>query len=404
MSVLRRPTYLLFGVFLIYYFQTALAAVAGLNLTAIVPHLITIVFIVVGLGFCKINQANLRYLGASLIIAFLVALTTNARDGAWYWYLALSYIAIWKAFENRYLDLRIFDKIIFVCAILCIIWIGLGFAAARVQEVGLSSGNNLAFIPKAENEWRINIGPPGSTIHFIATFAGMATVISFYRVLVLRQSANYLVLFIYGYLLFFSGARSVGVGVACAVLIIVIGRFSLRFLPQICYVFVAFGLVVVYGADLLATFLPHTGELGSELLKSGGADITSGRLWLWGYHLSLFKANLFGAGSESLRGLIVGELAADGEVVSAAGESFYTYLLAVYGIFAIPIFALHLRVLHKLAKAGELLKSAVMAMAIVSTAASSIFGGAYGVALALLIPFLAVKGLIDFKPARKGHR
>jgi hypothetical protein len=404
MSHIRKPTYLLFGVFLLYYFQTALAAVAGLNLTAIIPHAITIGFIIVGFGFVKLNRSNLRYIVASLVIAFLVALLTNARDAAWYLYLAFSYMAIWKAFESKYLDFRIFDKIIFVCAILCVAWIGLGFAAARVQEVGLSSGNTLAFIPTGENEWRINIGPPGSTIHFIATLAGMAVIISFYRVLVLRQPANFLALIIYGYLLVFSGARSVGLGVVCGVLIIGIGRFKLRFLPHICYFFVSVGLIVVYGADLVAMLLPQTDELGGNLLKSGNADITSGRLWLWGYHLSLFKANIFGAGSDSLRGLVVGELASDGEVVGAVAESFYTYLLAVYGIFAIPIFALHLRVLHGVAKAGDILKSAVLVMAIISTAASSIFGGAYGAAIALLIPFLAVKGMIDFKPPRKGRR
>ncbi|MBM9520475.1 hypothetical protein JWG39_11685 [Desulforhopalus vacuolatus] len=113
-------------------------------------------------------------------------------------------------------------------------------------------------------------------------------------------------------------------------------RYQKIFLNMKCIV-----LSITLFSIISIFFIPHIlsnykvdGFLGNRLkISLEDHDVTSGRSWLWNYHLYLFKKNFWSGSSEAELSFLVGDYI-DGEKAKAGSESFFTYVLARDGIFS----------------------------------------------------------------------
>jgi hypothetical protein len=133
--------------------------------------------------------------------------------------------------------------------------------------------------------------------------------------------------------------------------------------------------------EYIAQYITENSVLGHLLnIKLANMDIgiTTGRSSLWFYHLTLFYDNiLLGAHSDRIL-FHIGDILYDGSVAKTASESFYTSVLARFGIlgFIFPVLHLYFLVTAILKKC--LYSIIWCSIFILGNVFSSLFGGCYG--------------------------
>ena len=313
-------------------------------------------------------------------------------------YMFSMYWALWMIFKGR----KINSDSFFYFALYG------GALAVLLELMGINSSNHenwstpVGVIPLPENGWRVNFGPPGSNSHFTAVISGLGFILCLHSIIFHGKNLRkLLVASLMLYFILFSGSRAVYIGVVAASLVIVFPSLCSKNIPIpkygsylfSTYLVLLMGLLSVYSTGFLATFFQEhiSGELASSLTKSHLSDLSAGRIGLWALHISTFIDMPFGGGGSVLRTIELGDSLSDGEVLSASSESFFTYLIAVYGVWGLLAFGFYLFILKELGHSKDYLKSGLLVFALITTAASSLFGGAYGMGIWLIVPLLSAK-------------
>jgi hypothetical protein len=240
-------------------------------------------------------------------------------------------------------------------------------------------GNPQALFPSSETHWRINIGPPGSTIHFTAEVGLLLLLIHLASWLRQRTIPTSLLVATALYLIVFAGSRSAYIAALMTGVMMYINRNQVR--PKTSYLILTFTVALLYASESLAILLPRfEGALGSlTKLTESNLDVTAGRAWLWAFHLHLFSsAPLTGVGLEPLR-FNVGDLVADDSIARASSESVYTRLLAMYGIWGLIVPIIHLYLFRLTLLSRSVFHIGLGTMFILTTVGTSTYATIYGV-------------------------
>lgn len=308
--------------------------------------------------------------GLLLVIygSFLLDTQAVLFAGSW-WAVCASCLAL---FYKQHVRTDVILRIALVAHVLFLVWISLGLGAA---DPGVPF-NRLTLVPLAENQFIINIGPPGSTKHFTATLAGMLLLWSVRRCLTTRFRPRDLAICAWAaYLTLFSASRAVLLGVGFGIATMLANWYRPRRTTSLALLIL--GLLSVYALPSLlsARGFELPGKLGVALkLAADNPDLTAGRAWLWEYHLGIFSQNPLGGGRAALRDL---DQDAELGLAPAASESFFTGLLAVYGLGAIPFFLAYLAGFMRAVRNEDSEITSLMSFVIVTTAGSSLFGNVY---------------------------
>lgn len=136
-------------------------------------------------------------------------------------------------------------------------------------------------------------------------------------------------------LLYFSGSR--GSFIAALVIFCLSILYNNRFFTSFLKLFIPILLLLSFYAmpifmDSIQKFLPSS--INSQL-RVNENNAFAGRDWLWGYHFKLFLDKPYVGNESKYTDLELGGKTATGERVSASSESFFTYLLARDGIWAL---------------------------------------------------------------------
>ena len=259
------------------------------------------------------------------------------------------------------------------------------------------------FIPLASNEFRINIGPPNFTKHF----TGDIGLICFLSVIFLLKNKSikygYLVLFLSLYFVVFSGARTSLTALICCCLLIWINNEKIH--PKLSFCILALFIVQFYSLnEIIGTvgfLLPVDSFVGGILrLERINEGITSGRDFLWGFHLHHFLENPFIGGLSSDINVSVGSVLANGEIAEAGSESVYTTKLAQYGILGIIFPILHLFFFLKALLAKNTVNMIWCVALILGNVFNSTYGNIYG-PIQPLMYFLIFANYPNFSIRRK---
>ena len=321
-----------------------------------------------------------RWILASTIALSMVALVTHGSVEALYPLVhiggACAYIMI---FRNARIDPRIilaaFVLLVVPEFLLSVFVFGDIHASARAI-VGLPIGNAPDILPEEVNQWRVNIGPFGTTVHFTGELGALLLVTCGLMWKRVRRPLYLIGIVIGMYLTVFSGARTAYLAVLVYGFLCLVNRSRIRPLGSTIAVILVIGLS--YGAEVISDILPTaTGVIGELVHLNNKGDITSARSWLWRYHMSaLESAPFMGVGFEPLR-FSLGDIV-DGKRAKGTSESFYTAMLAAYGLpgLLFPMFhcllfvaAVRRRQRHLIALAG---------LVLVSTVANATYGVIYG--------------------------
>ena len=140
---------------------------------------------------------------------------------------------------------------------------------------------------------------------------------------------NIFLLIVFAFIIFMSGSRA---GMLAIMYIGLILYMNQRFKMDYKYVliFLIF-LTCSYFLAIALNGIVFSSHFGKLLKMDQVNDLSSGRLWLQGYHILVFVNNLpLGAPADLLE-FKVGDLV-NGEVASAASESMFTFILAREGL------------------------------------------------------------------------
>lgn len=375
--------------FFLYYFIGTIDSLIKSSLGDFFPHIITasvILLAIIHSRWILLSKPVILLILTGLLFGFV----NNFRDGAWYIYLVLSNASMLGVFLKFKPNSNGILFSFALCTLLSFIWIITGNANQLADVNQPSMGNTIAFFPLEINEWKVHIGYPGSSIHLTGALASL-TLLAYLEGLHKKNVSFYFIIFALLYFVIFSGSRALIFSLGLTILSILISKILKERLKHAWLPLLVMSIFFIY-------LSPFIGELINAfafpvvmagLLKIDNPDITSGREWLWGYHLSLFFDRPFGNGSEILREMVVGD-SINGETISASSESFFTYILAVYGVFSIPLFLLLPYLFIKLGNIDGINISALVFFAVLATVASSVFGGAYGMNLVLLYGVMSI--------------
>ena len=311
-------------------------------------------------------------------------------------YLLIMYWAFWSLFRDKQINADAFLYWLIIGGSISLLLTSLG--VAPTDDV---SHSPVRLIPVADDGWRVNFGPPGSNVHFTAIVSGLGFILTLHAVLAFGINVKrLLMLILMTYFCVFAGSRAVYIAIFSATVVMAYsylftGKQRVRrsgFLAISCFMLFV-GLLIVYSAQLIAPLLGSSLSDGaiSNLTKSDLSDSSAGRIGLWILHLSIFTDNIFGGGGAVLQSLSIGDTLSSGDSLRAKDESYFTYLLAVYGIWSFLIFYLYASVFLHLSRSRDVLKVVLFIFAIISTAASSLFSGAYGMGIWLIVPLLSAK-------------
>jgi O-antigen ligase len=293
-------------------------------------------------------------------------------------------------------------------------WLLLAFLVAVVLPgffAGVGSfqpqGNEQSLFPLPGNKWRVHVGPVGSTLHFTAELG--------WTLFILGLSDNWrnkwvrrVVIGLGLYFAVFSGSRTALIVLGVVVAIYFTHRAKLP--RKWIFGVVALAVFSVYFAqDVWENYLSgavanQKVEVGEAWTRSGNAqlesDVTSGRSWLWEFHWTLFTDNpILGAGMETVE-FSLGDTV-DGEQALAASESYYSQMLAAFGLFGIAFIGIHLILFVLSIGTGDLRTMLLGAAMLISTAGNSSYGRFYAPFQIFLFACLASDlGLFKYVSAR----
>lgn len=334
-----------------------------------------------------------KYILVLIILMLLQLFFVPIHDIAKQIYLFSSYWSLWYIFKNKKIRSDVLMNWILIAAPISVILTYIGIN----PPADVSKFSPVRLIPVAEEGWRINFGPPGSNIHFTSTIAGLGLVLVLHSILTFGlNKKNFFMVLLMSYMAAFSGSRAVYIGVIlslCVIVYYVYFKNKKNYFIYFNFLILFFGIIIIFSSEtlLLNLGLIVNNEIIASFTKSQISDPTAGRAGLWLLHISTFISYPFGGGSNYLKNFNVGDLLDSGQVLAASSESFFTYLIAVYGVWSLIIFGFYFFILKKLSQAGDYLKCALFIFALISTAASSLFAGSYGMGVWLIVPLLSAK-------------
>ncbi len=228
-----------------------------------------------------------------------------------------------------------------------------------------------SLIPFRGDNWRVVI----QSIHF----TGVLGAITFFASLVrLKEggSRRYLISAIFSvYLVVFSGSRS---SLAAIIVVLVIFSFdTAKSLISQSYTFSFFSVILsmwsLYIISILISGVSYSGGFIADLLKLSSEDVTAGRLLTWSYHWDLFVNNY----SIGVPASLVQEPSYFDPKLAASNESYYTRILARYGVWSIVFYAtfVYLGLVSSFKK--NWISFAFLIMMCIITSGQGIFGGTY---------------------------
>ena len=173
------------------------------------------------------------------------------------------------------------------------------------------------------------------------------------------------------YLVFFSTSRSIFMCMGGVLLLFLINWKRIR--PRTTVTVATMLIVSVYILENLSTYADVLvkNELIGQFLHAEDFDrygVTSGRSWLWTYHLMVFFSNIpFGGGRESVDFFVGDWIGALGEEAHAGSESFYTGILACYGLIGVILIILHISLFLRAIKAKNVIGACIIFACIYAT-------------------------------------
>lgn len=274
------------------------------------------------------------------------------------------------------------------------------------SPLNLSLINHL--IPSAVNNFRVNIGTPNFTKHFSGDM-GLLNAIAGFFIYTYTKKKKYLVVSFFSiYVLFFSGARAALITFLCCIILFLINRrkVNTKLSFSMMILFVALFYLSNTIVEYLVLLVPVDSFLG-ELLKLQLYDthygITSSRDFLWAYHLKLFSSDvLLGVDSSFVR-FSIGDRLADGTIASAGSESYYTAMLAQYGLLGLVFPILHLYFFKRALTTQNMFSIIWCAIFILENVFNSTFANVYGVYFFVYIMMFSSyeHNVIQNKPKKK---
>jgi hypothetical protein len=253
-----------------------------------------------------------------------------------------------------------------------------------------------SYIPTPDGRWRVHVGPWGTTYHYTSDLAQILLVAGASYYLGTKR-IRYLVIGLIGcYLLLFAGSRGAYIAALSMMAMYFANRNKRRVLAS--WLILLSTIVTVYGSELIGEYLPRVE--GNQVLaaltrlnSSEKSGISAGRSWLWQYHLNVFEQKpLRGAGTDRVS-FRVGDTV-NGRIASAGSESFYTQVLASYGMFGFFFMALHLYLFGRCIRHPDIIKLLLCTIAIVNTASNSMLEVLYVPATFFIVAYICF-GLDD---------
>jgi hypothetical protein len=235
---------------------------------------------------------------------------------------------------------------------------------------------------------RVNIGPYGSTSHYSGLLGVLVVSAALMRLRRRLTPLDLAMLSLGAYLTIASRARVALLTMVCIGVLVTINWR--RFHRLLSFIVVIGFTTSVYATALLEAGLVSSDNAVTQFFRIGSeeADFSNGRAWLWAYHLSYFAdAPLTGAGLDAID-LTIGERLGTGEVVQAGSESFYTAMLAAFGIAGLMFPLLHLALLVVALARRDLTLTVLAAIVLVQTTAASGFGVLYGLGQSVVLMWL----------------
>jgi len=338
-----------------------------------------------------------KYFFAATIISLLLFLTCPLVDILKFLYLLLIYFCLWYNFKDKKIKTDIYFYWILISTSFSFL-----LNKAGINPPIDARYSPFKIIPSVKTGLKLNIGPPGSNIHFTALISGLALILSFNSLLNLGWNLRRLIaVLIATYFCFFAGSRAVYLGVFASILAMTIDYIfhKKENIYQNVFAFSSWGILIVslfivYSSDtiILAFKNSFTNNLVTSFTKADLQDPSAGRSALWNLHASIFAQHPFGGGGEELRNFNVQH---ENELVNniyrATSESYFTFLFAVYGLWSIFIFYLYGSLFFNFSMSKDVLKTSLLLFALVTTAASSLFGNSYGMGVWLVVPLLSAK-------------
>lgn len=347
--------------------------------TAFLSHVVALAFLLVNLPALVLYVAP-RFLtvgGLTLTLVFICELIfLPLIDVGYQLYIVVMYFSISSAYRDKCISYNALFIITSYCVLLVPIW----------QLLGLSEGaNKLTLIPSAETEFIINFGAPGQTMHMAAFLVGL---LMLFQIIRIRHGQHHFIsLLITGYLLFFTLSRSIWLAFLCAAIYVVITAKSQKYFFLKSIIILVLGLLTIYGSQILVDIFDLK---NITLLRTSSENVSSGRSFLWAWHLDVFSNNLLGVGRQYFdqfeRGGLLGDV-----LISAMTESYFTFVLASYGVFGFLNLFFYWHVFRNVISSRDLIKSAIVVFAIIAAAGSSFVTVPYSISFFMIIPLLAAK-------------
>lgn len=203
------------------------------------------------------------------------------------------------------------------------------------------TGNTLCYIPSPATGFRINVIAWGNTIHGTALLGLCIGLVSAYQIFFCdrKEKKHYLFLLLALYFVIFAGSRSTYISAIYLLLTILIYKYYPK--EYLLYAVLFAFIVSTFMSESLAKNLNSSSnnDVYNSLLKTDNINkkygVTSGRSWLWTYHINKFiKSNGYGVGKNGFQ-LTLRKKTDTGEIAHAASESPSTELLARYGFLGI---------------------------------------------------------------------
>ena len=140
------------------------------------------------------------------------------------------------------------------------------------------------------------------------------------------------------YFVFFSTSRSAMLALLASILMLIVNRNGLKKIWT-WIIFLGFNISVFF-FELLQNYTRYMMDIPilSDYIKVDNIEsygITSGRAWLWAYHIDVFLNNPFVGGGREYADFKVGDLIEWGVVANAGTESPFTGMLACNGVIGI---------------------------------------------------------------------
>lgn len=238
-----------------------------------------------------------------------------------------------------------------------------------------------ALIPHSENQWRAFL----ISVHFSSVLGSLILVFGIYGISNKESLViNFSMIAAGLYLVIFAKSRT---SLIATLISLLLGMFFTRKKQVALFLVTLFSIVSIYFIVPLIQDNPNliSGFANTSFVRSFiGLDgtervygISSGRQWLWAYHINLFKENVLTGASRQLTAFEVGDKI-DGGRALAGSESFLTYVLARYGIWGISYYVFFLLLLWKAIRSNNKEFYLLMVYSISSCVGISLLGNTYG--------------------------